>query len=110
MPRFDDVVIDVAKLERYCLSETHPRGRHKARVFRTRLGIAAADAMFLSEELSKAAKNGTDTPQPTVRDRYGQRYLLDFDIVTSAGSARIRSLWIVRTGENLLRFVTCYVL
>ena len=42
--RFSDIVVEIAKLRDYCLSDTHPRGRHKARVFRSRLALTAADA------------------------------------------------------------------
>ena len=110
MADFYDIIVDVAKLEKYCLSETHPRGRHKARVFCARLGLSATDAGFLHEELARAAKAAGDALHPTDSDRYGQRYLLDFDITTPTGTARIRSTWIARTGEKLLRFATCYVL
>jgi hypothetical protein len=27
-------ILDIRKLEKYCLDAAHPRGRHKARVFR----------------------------------------------------------------------------
>ena len=38
---FDIIIVDLAKLRDYCLNEEHPRGRHKARVFRSRLGLTA---------------------------------------------------------------------
>jgi hypothetical protein len=43
-------------------------------------------------------------------DRFGQRYILDFEITTAQGTAAIRSAWIVRTNDDVLRFVTCFVL
>lgn len=33
LPNGDRAVVDIVKLTDYCLSTTHPRGRHKARVF-----------------------------------------------------------------------------
>jgi hypothetical protein len=44
------------------------------------------------------------------RDSYGQRFVLDFDMTTSTGTATLRSGWIMLVGERVLRFVTCYVL
>lgn len=40
----------------------------------------------------------------------GQRYVLDFELAGPNGSAIIRSAWIIRTGENVPRLVTCYIL
>ena len=39
--------VDIAKIRDYCLNLSHPRGRHKARVFQASLGITVDD----SEEL-----------------------------------------------------------
>lgn len=47
--RFHGIEVDMAKLRDYCLSETHLRGRHKARVFRARLGLTVRDANSSAE-------------------------------------------------------------
>jgi hypothetical protein len=108
--RFGSIVVDIAKLRDYCLSDSHPRGRHKARVFRARLGLTAVDADLLRRELLDAAQNGQDRLQPTNADEYGQRYVLDFSMTTASGTATIRSAWIVLTGEDVIRLSSCYVL
>ena len=108
--RFQSITVDLAKLRDYCLSDTHPRGRHKARVFRARLGLTSADAEFFRDTLIKAVESHADSLAPTDSDEYGQRYVLDFDMTTSNGTAVIRSAWIVLVGEDVLRLVTCYVL
>lgn len=107
--RFRDVHVDIAKLREYCLSETHLRGRHKARVFQSRLGLGANDAGLLRQKLLEAVVTGADRLMEVDADRYGQRYVLDFEITTNRGSAVIRSAWIVRTDDDVLRFVTCFV-
>jgi hypothetical protein len=109
-PPFRIVVVDLDKLLHYCLSRQHPRGRHKAAVFHRRLALAARDAPLLRQALLDAADSRRDQLLLTESDAYGQRYRLDFVVTTAAGSATIRSAWIVRTGEDVLRFVTCYVL
>jgi hypothetical protein len=104
------VIVDIAKLRAYCLSETHLRGRHKARVFRSRLGLDASDAGLVRQKLLEAILANADHLTPTDADRYGQRFILDFEMTTAQGSAVIRSAWIVRANEDVLRFVTCFVL
>jgi hypothetical protein len=47
LPQSDEAILDVRKIEDYCLNPSHPRGRHKARVFRDALGIHRDDAVWL---------------------------------------------------------------
>jgi len=41
------------KLEEYCLSSAHPRGRHKAKLFREALGIGVSHASWLRQQILK---------------------------------------------------------
>lgn len=107
---FESIVVDIAKLRDYCLSDAHPRGRHKARVFRSSIGLTVADAEFLRNALLNAAQSMQDRLRRTDADQYGQRYVLDFPMATGSGYATIRSTWIVLAGQNVLRFISCYVL
>lgn len=109
-PQFSSVVVELTKLRDYCLSTEHPRGRHKARVFRSRLGITVADAELLRRALLDAARNRQAEFQPTEADRHGQRYALDFPMTAAGGTGTLRSTWIVPAGQDVLRFITCYVL
>lgn len=59
--------------------------------------------------MAAALRHGKELTQ-TTSDEYGKRYVLDFSLTTDRGRATVRSSWIVRTGEDVLRFVTCYVL
>jgi hypothetical protein len=34
LPHGDEAILDIRKIQDYCLNPSHPRGRHKARVFR----------------------------------------------------------------------------
>lgn len=58
LPNRHSAVVDVRKLRDYCLSPQHPRGRHKARVFASALGLTAEDAKDLREALVSAAVSG----------------------------------------------------
>jgi len=56
LPEGEYAVVDISKLRDYCLNPAHPRGRHKARVFASTLGLTPADAGFLQEHLLQAAR------------------------------------------------------
>ena len=108
LPNGDRAVVELAKLRDYCLNEQHFRGRHKARVFASALGITSEDAEILRQTLLDAAvEKGAILGE---QDDYGQRYVLDFRVTGPRGSATVRSLWIVLTSEKVPRLVTCYVL
>lgn len=108
LPNAEKVVVDIAKIRDYCLSQTHIRGRHKARVFAAATGLTADDAEVLRSALLSAARQAE--AQAESKDAYGHRYVMDFTLRGPTGTARIRSFWIIRTGEDFPRFTTCYVL
>ncbi len=107
LPKPESAVANLEKLRSYCLSRDNPRGRHKARVFASRLGLRSDNAEELRDALLAAARN--NDAAPAERDDYGQRYVLDFNLTGPAGRALVRSHWIVRRGEDYPRLTTCYV-
>lgn len=107
LPNGERAIVDVQKLRAYCLNPQHPRGRNKARVFAS-VGIRQGDAEELQAALLAAARNAD--ARLGVANPYGQRYVLDFDLVREGRTVRIRSTWIVRIGEDLPRLTSCYVL
>jgi hypothetical protein len=54
LPRAREAVIPTDKLVSYALNPDHPRGRHKARVFRSALGIGSGDWRYLHDQLLAA--------------------------------------------------------
>ncbi len=107
LPNGERAIVDSRKLQGYCLNPHHSRGRNKAKVFAS-VGIGQADAVVLREALLAAASNAE--ARLGVANPYGQRYIVDFDLVRQARTVRIRSTWIVRIGEDLPRLTSCYVL
>jgi hypothetical protein len=100
-------VIDPHKLEDYSLSNEHPRGKHKARVFLATLGVSAEDAAELDRVIKWAV-----TKEECIRgesDRFGERYIVDFLWTRRDRSATVRTTWIVRAGEDFPRLTSCYV-
>jgi hypothetical protein len=108
LPNGDRAHVDFAKLRDYCLNPDHLRGRHKARVFAAALGITADQAEELRDALLAAAL--TEEAIATDQDQYGQRYVMDFTMSGPVGTARCRSSWIVRLGEDFPRLTSCFVM
>lgn len=108
LPNAARAIVDIEKLRDYCLSESHPRGKHKARVFESALGLTASDVIELRDAIVSAIQ--TEEAMTGERDEYGQRYVVDFSMKRLDREARIRSAWIIRRGENVPRLTSCYVL
>ena len=107
LPGAEFAVVDIAKLRDYCLNQSHPRGRHKARVFAAALNLGQSDAELLREELLRAAREADATEGDA--DPYGQRYILDFELALKGRRAVVRSAWIIRHGEGFPRLTSCFV-
>ena len=107
MPGGDVAIVDPEKLAGYCLNPEHPRGKHKARVFAAALGFTAENADDLRAALLAAAATGE--AQPAASDRFGNRYVLEFEISGPRGPGVVKSTWIVRRGESAPRLTSCFV-
>ena len=108
LPNAKDAIVDVRKLEEYCLNPDHPRGKHKARVFQRALSVGRADAFELRERILEAVH--IENCARGEADRYGVRYTLDFEWRRGGKDARVRTTWIVKTGEDVPRLTSCYVM
>ena len=108
LPNSENAILDIRKIADYCLSPVHPRGRHKARLFRDLLGINQSDASWLWETLLESVQHNDAFEIAT--DVYGSRWRVDVPVTRQGKSVVVRTIWIVRNGENVPRFVTCWVL
>ncbi len=108
LPNAEHAVVDIDKLRKYCLNPEHRRGCHKARVFKSSLGITSEHAENLRKALLAAAMNSE--AMPLEHDEYGRRYVVDFMANGPSGQAMVRSSWIIRRGEDFPRLTSCYVL
>jgi hypothetical protein len=97
-----------SKLEEYVMNPRHQRGRHKARVFESVLGISIANLDILRQALRDAAATADDV-EARGDDGFGEVYVLRFRLVTDKGAATVVSAWIVRRGEDFPRLTTCYI-
>ena len=108
LPNAERAEVDPRKLTEYCLSTTHPVGKHKATVFRLALGLTVADVDLLRGWLLQAAAAEEAVAERV--DEFGERFRIDFEASTASGQATVRSAWIIRSGEDIPRLTTCYVL
>jgi hypothetical protein len=108
LPNPNDAIIEMRKLLTYCLDPEHSEGQHKARVFRSALGLTQDNAGELMAELLEAVQ--TQDAVPVKRNPYGQKYVIDFMMIRGDRQALIHSVWIVRDTETFPRLITCYIL
>ena len=107
LPRADEAIIDISKIRDYCLDPRHPRGKHKARIFKSALGLTQRDAVELKQDIAKAIL--VADCQEGEKDIHGNRYIVDLEIVRANRTAQIRTNWIIKKGESLPRLTSCYV-
>lgn len=107
LPGGEDVEIDPRKLVDYALSPTHPVGKHKARLFMSRLGLTQADAAVLVSALRAAA--ASHDAVLTKADTWGQRWQIDFIFQFGALSAMITSGWIVPADGSRTRLTSVFI-
>ena len=86
--------VDIRKLELYCLNLDHPRGKHKARVFKSILGITMNDAAALRDEIIRKVK-AIDFEEAGC-DEFGSRFGAKFELHWHGKKAILCTGWIVR--------------
>jgi hypothetical protein len=108
IPNAGRAIVDIRKLQDYCLNAAHDEGKHKARLFAAALGMTANDADDLRDGLLQAVK--TYDAKLGRRDEYGQRYIVDFMFDWRGKRAMVRSGWIIEHDSETPRLTTCYPL
>ena len=108
IPNAENAIVDIRKLQDYCLNPNHNKGKHKARLFSTLLGMSASDAEELRNILLQVAKN--QDAQLAEKNAYGQRFTLDFILNWQGKNAMIRSGWIIETNSDIPKLTTAFPL
>jgi len=106
IPNYERAIIDPVKLQDYALSDTHSIGRFKAVLFQqmgyTRRNWEQFAEDIRTQHLPLDAELGEKT-------KYGQKYIITGDIKGPGGKVtKLKSIWIILTGEELPRFITIY--
>ena len=104
LPNPDRAIVDPAKIRDYLLSAAHPIGRFKATFFFS-LGYSADRWEVLRDDVFALARTGIAVPgQPSA---HGRKFDLDGILTGPSGrGAAVRTVWILRTGEEFPRLVT----
>ena len=106
LPRNLEAIVPERKLTAYLLSETHPVGRTKTKYFKA-LGYSERHLVRLKEALIAVA--ATSDVTEIISTPFGTKYVLDGDLAAPTGiKARVRTVWILETGEDLPLFVSPY--
>jgi hypothetical protein len=106
LPQADSATIAPEKIRDYLLSPSHPVGRFKANFF-SELGFSQDLWQELEGQIRVHAQSG-DVALGSASE-YGQKYIVRGDLRGPSGrTARILSVWIVRRGDTVPRFVTAY--
>jgi hypothetical protein len=105
LPNVDEAIIERTKLESYLLSDVHPVGRFKARFFAS-LGFTAPNWRELDTALRSQHLPESAMPGPV--EAFGQSFTIRAILKGPGGAAQVTSVWFVRTGETVARFVTAY--
>jgi hypothetical protein len=101
VPNAERAILDIRKIAEYCLSPVHPRGRHKARVFRDALGLNQDDAGWLQTALLDGLRQGEALELSS--DDLGGCWRVDVPVTRHRKSVVVRTVWIVRSGEQIPR-------
>ncbi len=97
-----DAIIDAPKLE-YLLTA---RKRDDKSRFLRRLGFASNSPRVLEAAIRLHASAGEALMDD--QDVYGDRLVVVAELIGPTNSRLVRSVWIRRTGEKTVRFVTLY--
>ena len=108
IPNAEHAIVDIRKLRDYCLNPQHNKGKNKARLFASLLGMSSNDAEELRDALLEAVRK--QDAQLAEKDAYGQRYTLDFRLTWQDKQATIRSGWIIETDADIPKLTTAFPL
>jgi hypothetical protein len=108
LPNASIAFIDDRKLIDYCLSDSHPVGKHKARVFMSALDFSIENFQELKEGILDGILNNEATQ--TEINQYGVLYVVNVLIMNPPKEAMVRTGWIIKELEDFPRLTSCYVI
>lgn len=109
LPHRDRAIIPIEKLRDYALNPDHPKGRDKALVFQSLLGLERRHAEVLSSLLKATLPRAPAQQAP--RDKHGQRWTTFHPIIGFSGSPVVVTVgWILRSGDpETPVLISCYI-
>lgn len=107
LPQVGQAVFTPKKIFGYALNVDHPRGGNKARVFAAALGFTADNGDLLISALREGVPR-----QPAKlleQTTHGDLYRVDVPVTGPAGSAIVRTGWLVEPGADGPRLTSAFV-
>ncbi len=87
LPNADRAVVDTGKLRDYSLNSQHEAGKHKARVFKSALGLRVDDAEWLRGKILSAAQSSEAVARPD--SPFGSNFVVDILIEREGRTALV---------------------
>jgi hypothetical protein len=103
LPKADQVQIDRQKISDYLLSQMHPVGRFKARVFKA-LGFDHSNPDAFVAEVRRIAAQGEVAEVEEFE--FGRKYTVPGELKGPRGAARVVTVWMQAPGQDDVRLVT----
>jgi hypothetical protein len=106
LPNGEGALIPMDKLTDYCLNPDHARGKDKARVFASVLGITRDRAHELADLVQQAARDGDIMKEASTV--WGQYYRVDW-AMPSRVDVVLWTIWEIAPGEEIPRLVSVFI-
>ena len=106
LPNGDRPEISMQKILGYCLNFKHDKGKDKAKVFQSRLGITVQNADRLVELIHIAAVEGEVVQESSTK--FGKEYKVDWEI-PNTGGAELRTIWEVIIESGYPRLISAFL-
>ena len=98
LPNADQTIVPEAKITRYLLDLTSPKGKSKAVFFRA-FGFTIEQWQVMADALKQHA--ATYEVASTEADEHGTRYVIEGVLNTPDGrNPQVRAVWIIREDET----------
>lgn len=108
LPHVEEAVVPQNKVENYLLHLGHPVGGGKAKFF-LRFGFSREAWRVLADALRQHARENSVTESSSDAD--GVTYVVEGLLETPSGrKPRLRTVWLLETGELAPRFISAYPL
>jgi len=106
LPNGDRPEISMQKIFGYCLNFNHDKGKDKARVFQSRLGITVQNADRLVELIQIAAVEGEVVQEGNTK--FSKEYKVDWEI-PNTGGVELRTIWEVSIEFGYPRLISAFL-
>lgn len=107
LPNFENATIAAEKLAGYALNPDHPTGGHKARRIMAALGFGQSDAQTVAQMISDNL--GKHPSIDGASNQWGRQFAVDMPLTGPAGTAIVRTAWIIDEGSDIPRLTSFYV-